>query len=154
MCSQTLKGPACASFAWPFLQAPALLARWSIWPSLAHLNHPWLQRVRKADAEDYFDIITKPMDFAAMTKKLKKNEYFSKATTGCSRAVAECWCRRMRSPRIWTSSCSTVANIMQIQRIHFGGDRDPLTSMTILTRVVCSGNMPTSWKRSPRSCCR
>lgn len=89
---QTLKGPACASFAWPFLQAPALRARYSIWPSLAHLNYPWLQRVRKADAEDYFDIITKPMDFAAMTKKLKKNEYFSKATTTCSRALAECWC--------------------------------------------------------------
>jgi len=51
-----LKGPECTSFAWPFLS-----------------------KVKKAEAPDYYDLIKQPMDISTMEKKLKKCEYFSKA---------------------------------------------------------------------------
>ncbi len=34
---------------------------------------PFLTKVRKSDASDYYDIIKKPMDFGQMAKKLKGN---------------------------------------------------------------------------------
>jgi len=37
-------------------------------------SYPFLQRVRKSDAPDYFDVISHPMDLGTMTKKLKKCE--------------------------------------------------------------------------------
>merc|ERR1711865_546247 len=52
---QELKGSQCSSFAWPFLT-----------------------KVKKVEAPDYYDLIRNPMDLSMMEKKLKKCEYFSK----------------------------------------------------------------------------
>ncbi|KAI0127343.1 hypothetical protein BJ170DRAFT_369543 [Xylariales sp. AK1849] len=47
----------------------------------AHTEYstPFLQRVNKRDAPDYYNLITKPMDLGSMTKKLKGLQYKSKA---------------------------------------------------------------------------
>ncbi|KAH8668439.1 hypothetical protein BX600DRAFT_480674 [Xylariales sp. PMI_506] len=47
----------------------------------AHTEYstPFLQRVNKRDAPDYYTLITKPMDLGSMTKKLKGLQYKSKA---------------------------------------------------------------------------
>ncbi|ORY58830.1 uncharacterized protein BCR38DRAFT_489182 [Pseudomassariella vexata] len=47
----------------------------------AHTEYstPFLQRVNKRDAPDYYNLITKPMDLGSMTKKLKSLTYKSKA---------------------------------------------------------------------------
>ncbi|KAK8140196.1 hypothetical protein PG984_000262 [Apiospora sp. TS-2023a] len=47
----------------------------------AHTEYstPFLQRVNKRDAPDYYNLITKPMDLGSMTKKLKSLAYKSKA---------------------------------------------------------------------------
>eukprot|EP01119_Soliformovum_irregulare_P020113 TRINITY_DN647_c0_g1_i3.p1 TRINITY_DN647_c0_g1~~TRINITY_DN647_c0_g1_i3.p1 ORF type:complete len:900 (-),score=263.12 TRINITY_DN647_c0_g1_i3:18-2717(-) len=41
-------------------------------------SYPFLTRVRKSDAPDYYDVIKNPMDLSIMTKKLKAAEYSSK----------------------------------------------------------------------------
>ncbi|KAM0811189.1 putative Bromo domain-containing protein [Seiridium cardinale] len=47
----------------------------------AHTEYstPFLQKVNKRDAPDYYNLITKPMDLGTMTKKLKSTAYKSKA---------------------------------------------------------------------------
>ncbi|KAF3018943.1 Transcriptional activator spt7 [Neopestalotiopsis sp. 37M] len=47
----------------------------------AHTEYstPFLQKVNKRDAPDYYNLITKPMDLGTMTKKLKSTQYKSKA---------------------------------------------------------------------------
>lgn len=41
-------------------------------------SYPFLSRVRKSDAPDYYDIIKNPIDLSVMTKKIKRHEYNSK----------------------------------------------------------------------------
>jgi len=41
-------------------------------------SYPFLTRVRKCDAPDYYEIIKEPMDLGKMHKKLKRLDYFSK----------------------------------------------------------------------------
>jgi len=38
-------------------------------------SYPFLSRVRKSDAPDYYDIVKNPMDLGMMTKKLNRFEY-------------------------------------------------------------------------------
>ena len=41
-------------------------------------SYPFLHRVRKSEAPDYFDVIDNPMDLGTMHKKLRRCEYLSK----------------------------------------------------------------------------
>lgn len=42
-------------------------------------SFPFLKRVSKAEAYDYYDVIREPMDLSTMTKHLNAHKYFSKA---------------------------------------------------------------------------
>jgi hypothetical protein len=42
-------------------------------------SFPFLKRVSKAEAHDYYDVIREPMDLSTMTKQLNAHKYFSKA---------------------------------------------------------------------------
>ena len=52
----------------------------SIWTVL-ELEHsyPFLSRVKKCDAPDYYEVIAKPMDLAMMTRNLRANKYTTRA---------------------------------------------------------------------------
>ncbi|KWU45466.1 Bromodomain-containing protein, partial [Rhodotorula sp. JG-1b] len=39
---------------------------------------PFLQKVRKADVPDYFDVIKHPMDLATLLKKVRQQSYRTK----------------------------------------------------------------------------
>src|SRR3990167_2866470 len=41
-------------------------------------SYPFLTRVRKSDAPNYYDVVKNPMDLSLVGKKIKKLEYFSK----------------------------------------------------------------------------
>jgi transcriptional activator SPT7 len=80
----------------------------------AHSDHsyPFLTRVRKVDAPDYYNVIKHPMDLGTMTKKLQKCEYSSKAEFQADLTLIFNNCRTYNTDPV---SLPTEANITCIE---------------------------------------